>query len=190
MLVYTQRRCFARRATMKDFDLRGLLIAAGDGDRGALTQLFEGLWPILVSFTRRGLPTEADAEDASQHAIVKIFAQIGRYDPARDPFGWVLTIAAFEVRTLRRKRQRRRECDTADELELAFDAEDDIVEADLMQRLRSVMQTLPPSDQEALAPILRGGSRATNAPPMDVGARKRRQRAVQRLRQAWKSYAS
>jgi len=65
-----------------DTDLQKMMVRLADGDRSALHPTFEMLWPLLRRFTARHLP-HAEAEDAAQEALVKIFRQAGRFDPAR-----------------------------------------------------------------------------------------------------------
>src|SRR6185503_749365 len=79
-----------------------------DGDREAFHPVFVRLWPLLRAFVGRHPPV-ADAEDAAQEALVKVFARAAEFDPARDALSWAFAIAAYEVKTARRKRQRRRE---------------------------------------------------------------------------------
>ena len=40
---------------------------------------------------------------------MKVFAQAARFDREKDAIAWALGIAAWEIRTLRQRRQRRRE---------------------------------------------------------------------------------
>src|SRR5262245_15047408 len=79
------------------------------GDRDAIEPAFAALWPVLRRFSTRTLPIEADAEDAAQQALAKVFEQSASFDPSRDAVAWALTITWYECRTLRRRAQRRRE---------------------------------------------------------------------------------
>jgi RNA polymerase sigma-70 factor (ECF subfamily) len=88
--------------------LNEMLARLKDGDRDAVHPVFDRLHPLLRRFCGRHLRPE-EAEDAAQEALVKLFAQAARYDPSRDGVAWALTLAAFEVRTVRRRAQRRRE---------------------------------------------------------------------------------
>src|SRR5262245_2756029 len=78
------------------------------GDREAFNAVFTALRPLLRRFALRALP-EADADDAAQEALVKVFFRASEFDPHRDALSWVLGIAAYEMKTARRRRQRRRE---------------------------------------------------------------------------------
>src|SRR5258708_32230024 len=79
-----------------------------DGDRTAFGPVFALLWPQVRAFAAR-LVGPADGEDAAQSALLKIFSRASEYDRARDALPWALGIAAWECRTLRRRRERRRE---------------------------------------------------------------------------------
>src|SRR5260221_6515610 len=72
-----------------------------DGDGSAFHPAFAILWPALRSFAAARLPL-ADAEDAAQEALMKVFAQAARYD-GRDALTWALAIAGYEVLTARRR---------------------------------------------------------------------------------------
>src|SRR5690348_17316476 len=96
-------------------EVQALVKRLAEGDRTAIEPSFNALWPVLRRFSARALGNEADAEDAAQQAVTKLFAQVADYDSQRDAVGWALTIAAYECRTVRRQRARRREVG-ADEL--------------------------------------------------------------------------
>src|SRR5262245_34785982 len=94
----------ARRQDVQDWMAR---LAAGD--LTAFAPLFSELWPILRGFCRRGLRHDADGDDAAQQALTNLFARADEYDASRDALSWALGIAAWECRTIARRRQRRRE---------------------------------------------------------------------------------
>src|SRR5262249_57140905 len=75
----------------------------------AFDAVFSGLWGDLLSFVRRAMPGDPDAEDLAQQTLLKIFFRISDFDTGRDGVAWAFGIAVYEVRTLRRKRVRRRE---------------------------------------------------------------------------------
>src|ERR1044071_7396427 len=82
---------------------------AADGDRNAIDPLFHALWPIVQRYAARFLGDDALGEDAAQEALVKLFAQVDRYDRTRDALTWALTHATWQCRTVRRRVQRRGE---------------------------------------------------------------------------------
>jgi RNA polymerase sigma factor (sigma-70 family) len=164
-------------------DLNVLIRRFADGDRTAFQPLFGRLWPVLVAFTGRTLPTSADAEDAAQQAVIKVFSRIVDYDRTRDGLSWVLTMAAFEVMTIRKQRHRRRE-QAAVPVELADSGasqEEAMMREQLRAAVREAAGELSPHDQDALAHMF-----GDTAPPSGETARKRRTRAVERLRAVWR----
>jgi DNA-directed RNA polymerase specialized sigma24 family protein len=89
-------------------ELRRLMVRLADGDRAAFRPAFALLWPRLRAFAARCVAA-ADAEDVAQAALLRVFSRASEYDAERDALAWALGIAAWECRTLRRRRQRRRE---------------------------------------------------------------------------------
>src|SRR6058998_2993721 len=91
------------RATLSE--LQRLMERLADGDRAAFHPVFAVLWPLLRRFAARHLRPE----ETAQETLVKIFLRAGEFDPSRSALAWALAIAAFEIRTVRRRRLRRRE---------------------------------------------------------------------------------
>jgi RNA polymerase sigma-70 factor (ECF subfamily) len=154
-----------------------------DGDREAFHPVFAVLCPLLRRFASRKLP-EAEAEDAAQEALVKVFARSAEFDGERDGLSWALGIAAYEIKTARRRRQRRREDPLeAGELRTRADPapspEDAAIGRSLDQALDETLQMLSRPDQQTLRAFAHG-----DKPGGVAGAtfRKRVQRALGRLR--------
>jgi RNA polymerase sigma-70 factor (ECF subfamily) len=166
-------------------ELCRLMARLADGERAVFGEVFARLWPQLRAFAVR-LLGDADGEDAAQAALLRVFSRASEYDPSRDALAWALGIAAWECRTLRRKRQRRREePEPAEGLALA-DAgptpEETAVDRDLLAAAAEVLGTLRPMDAETLA-ALAGGRR----PALGATFRKRLARALARFRVAWRT---
>lgn len=169
-----------------DPDLQELMIRLADGDRSALHPAFEALWPFLRRFTGRHLP-HPEAEDAAQEALIKIFRQAAWFDRSRSAAAWALGVAGFEIRTARRRRQRRREDRDGESVlsrrrDPAPDPETVALERDLEETLGAMLGALRPGDAETLRAYAHG------EPPPLMGAtfRKRVERALARLRAAWR----
>lgn len=157
----------AARRQLQD-DLRRL----GDGDRAAASAVFAALWPSCLQLARQALKSDVDAEDAAQNALVKLFQQAPSFDATRSALGWALALVTWECRTIRKKRSRSKE-----------DARDvDVVAPVVVDNARDVEAVvrgfveLDARDQETLRALLDG------APAGDATSRKRRQRAIDRLR--------
>jgi RNA polymerase sigma-70 factor, ECF subfamily len=164
--------------------IQGWIVRFADGERGAFQLLFEALWPVILAFTSHALPTLADAEDAAQQAIMKVFSRIADFDRSRDGLSWVLGIAGYEVMTIRKQRSRRREIGVAPLDQLAASAEDAesrVIGEELRLAVLATVGDLPERDRDALASTLLG-----EAGPGDETSRKRRFRAIERLRAAWR----
>ena len=167
--------------------LHAALVQLADGDRSVFAALFDELWPIVRRFVQHAVLHAADAEDLAQITMLKVFSRISEFDTSRDGVAWVLGIAAYEVRTLRRQRQRRREV-AADDLIGEFmargDASDErLIIQDLHLALDEALGTLSPVDRAALLADSRGPGADGGSP---TAWRKRRQRALERLRKAWR----
>lgn len=164
------------------------MMRLAEGDRRAFRPAFAMLWPQLRAFSLR-LAGEADGEDAAQAALLKVFARAAEYDRDRDALAWALGIAAWECRTLRKRRERRREeCALAPDAAgaaggaaVALSPEDTTVERDLREAAASVLGTLRPIDIETIAAAA-SGRRAQGAT-----FRKRLERALARFRLAWRA---
>ena len=166
------------------------LLRLARGDRGAFEEVFVALWPSLLALARRLLGVESEAEDVAQEALMKVFANVDQYDPGRDGLSWAFAITAFEVRTFRKRRIRRRESASAVEEhpdDPSRTPEADLIAAELRARLDQSMDLLSETDRHTIFVYL-GLARGEVAPtPLGAGARKRRQRAIARLRSIWRS---
>jgi RNA polymerase sigma-70 factor (ECF subfamily) len=171
-----------RERSQLDLDMARL----ADGDREAFSAVFRALWPVLVPFCHRALGSGADVDDAAQLTLEKIFARASDYDPSRPALPWALTIATWECATLRRKRQRSRIQGSA-EVEAApsqaQSPEDQTLTKELEAALRATMDELPPADRETLDAAFFDETLQGAASP---AFRKRKERAVSRLRNLWR----
>jgi len=157
------------------------------GDRSAQRTVFEAVWPIVRDFCRKMLATAADAEDAAQQAIIRTFAQASDYDVSRDGLAWVLEISLWECRTMLRRRARSREHELSAQAmtvpDLGASPEEAAERRDLEAALAAALGGLTQADRAALADGLTG-EQAGVAP---ATWRKRRERALSRLRLLWRS---
>jgi RNA polymerase sigma-70 factor (ECF subfamily) len=146
--------------------------------------VYQALWPVLRTFVGRQLPMP-ESEDAAQEALLKVFARASDFDPERDAVTWALGIAAFEVRTARKRRLRRREnlVALAPPNKDAPSTEQAVIDRDLEAALLEILGALRPSDVETIQAVLSGRS-----PPIPRATfRKRLERALNRLRLAWRA---
>lgn len=162
------------------------MVRLAEGDREAFGCVFDELWPGLLAFTQQAMRGSPDAEDLAQQALLKVFSRISEFDTGRDGVAWAFGIAAYEVRTQRRRVQRRREVATAvDHVpDGARSPEEVVLDEDLNRALNVALGELSASDRAVLAP---NGEHQMPG-PVDAAGRKRRQRALERLRAIWSRF--
>ncbi len=149
------------------------------GDRSAFDAVYDGLFPVALAFARR-MVGESDAEDVTQQALLKLFAQASAYDETKDVAAWALSLTAWECRTVRTRIRRRREVPLEAELETSsYDPRDALLEQKILSEARAVLRTLSPDDQATLQSAFADQGRGATF-------RKRKQRAMQRLLSAWR----
>jgi RNA polymerase sigma-70 factor (ECF subfamily) len=155
-----------------------------DGDRAAFRPVFELLWGPVVSFCRGVLRNEGDAADGAQQAMTKIFERASDYDPTRPALPWALAIAGWECRTIQRRRVRRREVpeDAAPEPSQGASSEDEAAQRELYAGALAAMGALSQEDQD----VLRATYWEIAASVSGATLRKRRERALARLRKAFR----
>jgi RNA polymerase sigma-70 factor, ECF subfamily len=168
-----------------DLDLLAARLA--DGDRSAFAAVFRELWPKVRALCVSLLGNTADAEDAAQQAMEKVLTRAQEYDRTRPALAWALAIAAWECRTVARWRHRRREVGEEHVPEkdaragASWSTEDQFIRGELQKGALAALGQLSDGDQAALVTAYWDEARS-GAPT----ARKRRQRAIERLRLAFR----
>jgi RNA polymerase sigma-70 factor, ECF subfamily len=160
-----------------------LVARLAEGDRGAFTAVFRRLWTPVLKLCSSMLRNEADAADAAQQAMKKILERASDYDSTRPALPWALAIAAWECRTVLRKRSRRKE--VGDELlpEAPTDDQAAVLEHRLLlQNALAAMGELSEVDRETLVASFWDQAGDVSGATL----RKRRERAVKRLRDAFR----
>lgn len=167
-------------------ELTGLLARLADGDRSAFDLVYAALWPLISAFCARTLAM-ADSEDTAQVVLLKLFEQAPNFDRRADALMWALSIAKWEIRTVR-QRYARSKVDGLDHASETQDPEKDpeslLFEREIAQAVQAVVGMLSPSDRETLA-VTMNDEGDTTVPHATL--RKRRQRALARLKEAWRS---
>lgn len=160
------------------------LTALARGERAAFDPVFRRLWPLVRGFAARCLPA-ADAEDAAQEALLRIFARASEFDPRRDALSWALGVAAWQIRTHRTRARRRREealSETPEPADATPSPEKAAMARDLGASLERALAELPPADAATLVAYARGERPDLPGPTF----RKRVERALTRLRARWR----
>jgi RNA polymerase sigma factor (sigma-70 family) len=84
------------------------------GDEQALRLAYERFGSLVWTLCRRGVASEADAEDVVQQVFISAWKSRDRFDPSRAPLGaWLVGIAKYRILDAQRAAGRRR--DTASE---------------------------------------------------------------------------
>jgi RNA polymerase sigma factor (sigma-70 family) len=154
------------------------------GDRSAQKPVFEAVWPAVRAFCRRVLKDESAAEDAAQQAVIRLFEQASDFQRDADALSWALEIASWECRTQLRRRGRSRE-GALNAASLGVPSaeptpEQSLEELELQAAVREVVGELAPAQRAALG--------EKNEPRIsDATWRKRRERALTRLKTLWRS---
>ena len=173
----------------RNADPDALMARLAEGDRSALGPLYEALWPRRLALAAKILDDPSTAEDAAQQGLLKLVAEAHRYDTERSVAPWALTLVAWECRTLKRRQGRRKE--VALDPILSREAggaspEDEAIRSALVESAQQALASLSPLDRETLELAFADvapGERPVSNPTF----RKRRQRALSRLREAWRS---
>jgi RNA polymerase sigma-70 factor, ECF subfamily len=161
-------------------ELDVLMARLADGDRSTFTPVFERLWEPTLRLCASILKNDADAADAAQQAMTKILERASEYDPVRPALPWALGIAGWECRTTLRRRTRRRESpEDALAQAAAPESGDDVENADLARAALQALGQLSDADRSTLE-----ASFWETAPRSGPTMRKRRERALVRLRDA------
>jgi RNA polymerase sigma-70 factor (ECF subfamily) len=162
------------------------MVRLSDGDRRAMELLVSELWPVILAFAERGVRQREDAEDVAQEVFLRICSRISDFDRSRDGLSWAFGIASYEIMTVRRRRKRRRELVGDGELATRADAgpsqEEAVIQSELSEAIALAVGHLSDADRANLALEV---PRLANVPTATV--RKRRQRALDRLRAVWRN---
>lgn len=162
------------------------MVRLAAGDRSAFEPAYQLLWPVLRRFARRMLGDDAAADDAAQNALLKVFIRCSELDVERDALTWTLGITAYECRSLRKQRARKREVGMealGDRASEERGPENVLAARELEQAALDVLGTLAPIDVETLRAMMEGRRPEIAAATF----RKRLERALSRLRAAWRS---
>jgi RNA polymerase sigma-70 factor (ECF subfamily) len=163
-------------------NLDALMARLADGDRAAFEPLFRVFHPRALRLARLRL-NEADALDAAQSALVKVFARASEFTAGRPALPWFYAVAANEVHAISRRARasagRADAVDAIDAVHASTDPEQELAKAELRAAVADAIDTLDPASASAIAVLL------GDAEPQalsSVAQRKRVSRAYARLR--------
>lgn len=165
-------------------ELNDVARRAAQGERACVRRVCELLWPVVQRFAAGALADDALGADVAQRTLVRLCEQLPEYQPDKDALAWALEVAKWECRTERTRARRARlsGLDAAGGVAAAQPAADDTLsQQQLAQGVAQAMTGLSAADQLELERLL------ADAPSGDAAGRKRRQRALERLRAVWRS---
>jgi RNA polymerase sigma-70 factor, ECF subfamily len=162
--------------------LDALMARLADGDRAVFTRVFRLLWEPIHRLCISLLQNDADAADAAQEAMQKILQRAADYDKVRPAMPWAMAIAAWECRTVARKRHRRRETSDSEWQPLSEHPEDGLVQRNLTAAALEALGELSEADRETLIATFWDEAASVSGATL----RKRRERAMDRLRQTFR----
>ncbi len=153
------------------------------GDRSVAQLVFSSLWPIVASFCRSALGDAS--QDAAQETLLKMFQQAHRFRAGADAVAWALEIATWECRTELRRQGRERAAPLSDagQIEAGPDVVGLLEKEQLAGAVRQSIAHLAPDDQALVTSVLDETFPAGSG----AAARKRKERALTRFKQAWRS---
>lgn len=168
-------------------EMTRLMVKLADGDRSAFEPLFALAWPAVRNFAARTLVDPSLGEDAAQAALLKVFERASSFRADGDALTWIITITAYECRTLRKAMLRRREANDGAAVvdAMAYEGstpEQKSIANNLSHAVREVIADLKDVDRETIMAILEDDAR-----PDLPGAtfRKRLERALSRFKGVW-----
>ena len=138
------------RASTERAELSAALARVGEGDRGALHEVYRRTASKLFGVCLRIFPELSDAEDALQDAFVIVWQKAGSFDPARaSPITWLVTLTRNRAIDRLRASGRRLTAPlevAADIADDAPDAEACLIASDDRARIAQCMDTLASGD--------------------------------------------
>ncbi len=163
-------------------ELDPLLKRLAQGDRDAFTPVFQALWEPTRVLCARLLGDGADASDAAQSALLNILQRANEYDWRRPALPWAMGIATWECRTHLKRTSRRRESTDAPPESDGGAAVEEQEQRLLINSALEAMKTLSAADQQTLVETYW----ETASQVSGATLRKRRERALTRLRDAFR----
>lgn len=173
---------YLREEMLEPSEIDELMGRLADGDRDAFSPLFRALWTPALRVCERMVPRQADAADAAQAAMMKILERASEYDKKRPALPWALGIAAWECRTVLRRQERLKESLGEPLLSDWGAGADEVEQKLLVQAAMHAMGRLSERDQETLLSTFL----ETEATASGATLRKRRERALDRLRDSFR----
>jgi len=138
-------------------DTGRLVTRARNGNRQAVEELLEGCQGLVLRVARHIMGHPADARDAAQEALLRVFRHLDRFDPRRPLEPWLYRLTVNTCRDHLR-RHRRRPTRSLDDPDISAaepatrepSAEAGLVLTERRARLRAALQQLSPRQRAAI----------------------------------------
>lgn len=145
-------------ARLKSAAFHQLVISSMAGERDAIATLFTWIRPAIVRYCRsrigRSGSAYSSADDVAQEICVAVLGALNRYSDEPESFlPFVYGIAAHKVADHYRRAGRDRSdpsADVPDGIDVSASPEQQVMSADLRERLSDLLGTLPPRQREIL----------------------------------------
>jgi RNA polymerase sigma-70 factor, ECF subfamily len=145
-------------ARLKSAAFHELVVSSMAGEQDAISTLFTWIRPAIVRYCRsrigRSGSAYSSADDVAQEICVAVLGALTRYGDEPESFlPFVYGIAAHKVADHYRRAGRDRSdpaADVPDGIDVSASPEQQIMAADLRDRLSNLLDTLPPRQREIL----------------------------------------
>ena len=124
------------------------MVAHREGDPHAFNTLFRRYSPMLLRVMRRGVNSEADAQDLVQQTFLQMHRARAAYQPSRPLRPWLLTIAMNLKRTHWRRVGRKRQAPA--EAGVEAPAEVDVLRKERARQLHHALRQLPANQRSVI----------------------------------------
>ena len=128
--------------------VEGLVVAAQEGDAGAVAALVLGSHPHVQRFARSLCASPQDAEDAAQEALIVLYRRIGTLRASAALSSWMFMIVRHEC--IRRSRQWARWVSVPVPEGVSRSAEDDVLAGLEAERVAAAVVALPEDQRRVL----------------------------------------
>jgi len=150
-----------------------------EGDRSAIQEVYSLVWKPVCSFVSRWVSDSSAVEDIAQQSLIKLYEQAPNYNPEKNPWAWLMTIAYWEIKSEIRNAHRKGKWQAHSFVdhhsspqanpELSF------LEREYKQSVEHAIQHLSAKEREAILQSLK-------KTPLSSTQRKRKERALAKLR--------
>ena len=149
--------------TYDDPDL-DLLQAMSNGDSTALTELYERHKPKMLNFLIMELDDSQLAEEVLQDVMIAVWKQASKFRAESQVQTWMYTIARRQAYHARQRMIKHQHHQLEDATVIANDRTESRLEnLDNQETLKTLIQYLPPNQQQAIIMVFSDGMKVTEA---------------------------